>query len=538
MNLIEQLEPRRQFDGGGLDTTFGDGGVVTIDYRAMLGDAWRLERPRSTQDSGGRIYVTSQLREFADGLVTPSDNKLVITRHSRDGQLDAAFGGGGYKLLDRNPDVIAPFASSEVKTFVDANNRTHVLDGNLLWRLTPGGRADMTFGRRGKVGVPSRLLSVNDVAFDADGRVYLAGRSQGKTGTRMAVVRLDETGAWDTAWGYQSPVPTPGGGNSAHLIRFLPNGQLMVAGASSAGSASAAWITRLNADGTVDTTYGVDGYARHEDDTQSSDVTVTVRPALIAADGAVIGSSETTIDTGEPPDDASYNGYNWRIDADGNPVEPFQIVPPDLQDPYDDELETQPILQPDGKILGRVGPADEDLFRVNADGTLDTTWGDDGIVQGAHAGLGPPRIAVDGAILTQAGDFSTHVLRLYRLFRDDAPLAQFDGRQLIVPRTTATRFSVTYRDDDGVDPASIDSADVRVFGPFDGAPRSRGATLEAVEPLGGGRFRATYKVTSPGGWTAADNGVYSVRLISGEVEDVNGVAAGASALGTFRVRIR
>jgi uncharacterized delta-60 repeat protein len=541
MNHIEPLESRLQFDGGALDTSFGDGGAITIDYNDLLaGERWRRNATRFTQDSGGRIYVTSQQRQFAEDNFTQIDHKIVITRYSRDGQPDTAFGGGGYKLLDRNPTSVNGFSGLDVETFVDANNRTHVLDGDVLWRLTPGGRVDMTFGRRGKVAVPSRLLGAFDMAFDADSRAYLAGASQGKTGTRMAVVRLLEDGSWDTTWGYQSPVPTPGASSTAHLIRFLSNGQLMVAGASSASvTAGAGWITRLNADGTVDTTYGVDGYATHEGDTGSSDVHITIRPSLIAADGSVLGSSQISIDTGEPPDDASYSGFNWRFDADGHRVEPFEIAPSNFDALYDVELETQPTLQSDGKIIGRGGPDQDDLYRVNPDATLDTTWGENGILHAEHAGLGgPPQIAVDDSILTVGGDFNADVLKIYRLFRDDAPLAQFDGKQLIAPRTTATRFSVTFRDDDGIDKNSIDSADVRVFGPFDGQPRSRGATLEAVEPLGGGRFRAIYKVTSPGGWTAADNGVYSVRLVSGEVKDTNGLAAPATALGTFRVRIR
>jgi uncharacterized delta-60 repeat protein len=544
MNHLEPLESRLQFDGGALDTSFGDGGAISIDYNALLdGERWRQNGARITQDTGGRIYVTSKQRQFAEDNFTQLDHKIVITRYSRDGQLDASFGGGGYKLLDRNPETAGLFQSFEVWTFVDANNRTHVLDGNILWRLTPGGRVDMTFGRRGKVAVP-KLISALDVAFDADGRAYIAGASQGKTGTRMAVIRLTESGAWDTAWGYQSPVPTIGATANAHQIRFLANGQLMVAGALSTPGINSTWTTRLNADGSVDASYGADGYAQKSAQTDEG-LHQSVVPEVIAPDGAVFGSTTATVPddgSGEFPD-SSYTGFNWRFAPDGKRVDTIAIVPPEFDALYDVEFAPQFTLQPDGKILARGGPAQDDLFRAIAfgDGTfaLDTTWGDNGILSAEHAGIGgPPQIGVDGSILSAGGDFNADILKIYRLFRDDAPLAQFDGRQLIAPRATATRFSVTFRDDDGIDKTSLDSADVRVFGPFDGQPRSRGATVEAIEPLSGGRFRATYKVTSPGGWTAADNGVYFVRLVSGEVQDTNGQAAPAAALGTFRARIR
>ena len=58
-----------------------------------------------------------------------------------------------------------------------------------------------------------------------------------------------------------------------------------------------------------------------------------------------------------------------------------------------------------------------------------------------------------------------------------------------------------------------------------------------MAPLDGGRFLAIYKLTSPNGWSAIDNGYYTVRLSAGEVEDINGVAAGARTLGMFRVKI-
>ena len=114
---------------------------------ALTSERWRQNGARVTQDSGGRIYVTAKQRQFAKDNFTQLDHKIVITRYSRDGTPDAAFGGGGYKLLDRNPQNAGMFESFEVYTFVDANNRTHVLDGNLLWRLTPGGRVDMTLSR-------------------------------------------------------------------------------------------------------------------------------------------------------------------------------------------------------------------------------------------------------------------------------------------------------------------------------------------------------------------------------------------------------
>jgi hypothetical protein len=134
-------------------------------------------------------------------------------------------------------------------------------------------------------------------------------------------------------------------------------------------------------------------------------------------------------------------------------------------------------------------------------------------------------------------DNSDTEVAIRRLYRDEGPASQFDGRFIKTARSTAVRFGVTYRDDDGVSQSSIDSADVKVTGPFDGVTRTRSVSLESVTPLDHGRCFAVYKITSPGGWSAIDNGTYTVKLLSGQVEDVNGGAAGAKTLGSFRVRI-
>jgi hypothetical protein len=94
-----------------------------------------------------------------------------------------------------------------------------------------------------------------------------------------------------------------------------------------------------------------------------------------------------------------------------------------------------------------------------------------------------------------------------------------------------------WRDDDGVKLGSIDSSDIKVSGPFDGVQKSRRATLESVESLGDGMHRAFYRISSPGGWSSLDNRTYSVKLLAGQVEDVNGIAASAGTIGTFRVKI-
>lgn len=526
---IESLERRLQLNGGSLDTTFGDAGVATVDFAAALpSDFNAVPFEKSfTQDSGGRIYVTTQANRDLDFA-----QKNVIARLTRDGALDTTFAAGGYRVLDR-----ASGFTRDPIAFVDPNNRTYLIDGEYLWRISPAGKVDQAFGRKGKILIPILIPgSANAVAFDANGLAYIAGSAQGKTGTRMAILRITDTGAWDTSWGYQGVYKSPVRGSEgstdrladARKLRFLPNGQLAVLGGfsfNSPASSSAVWSTRLNANGDVDTSYGADGYAEKVW-TNTTEVFGNAFPITFAPDGSAIGAISVASDTVD-----GVAGFNFRISADGKTVADLTLFP----EPAIDPAETAAV-QADGKIL--VGSGAGGIGRVNGDGSTDLSWGDSGFAQpetlDTANGFAP---APDGSIIYLAigPDFTKTYLR--RLFRDDGPLAQFDGRFIGSPRSTAVRFSVTWRDDDGIKQSSLDSADLRVSGPFDGQQRSRGVTAEFIEALADGRYRVTYKLTSPGGWTSEDNGIYTVKAVTGQVQDVNGVTAPAGAVGTFRVRI-
>jgi uncharacterized delta-60 repeat protein len=551
MPFIEALESRVLFNGGQVDTTFGNNGVAQADLATALGTGWQFLAPRTfSLDSGGRIYAIT-----AASSKVGSTSDVVVTRFSRDGQVDASFAQGGFRVLDRDPVV---FHDYQPHVFVDPNSRAYVLDGPLLWRLTSSGRVDRTFGKRGKIIVP--ILTTNSatsVVFDAGGRAYLGGSTQGKSGTRMTIIRLTETGQHDTTWGYlgayKSPVPTAAGAiprsgiSGVSTMRVLPNGQIAVAGvfrysvreremSQLSHATQGPWSTGLNADGSVDTSYGIDGYQQVTVE-DSGTALASSNPLAIAPDGAVIGV--TNIGTDAEDDDQASTGSNWRIAPDGKTTQTLIIAPASFDQQFSIEQIKGPIaVQADGKIVA-AGPSGT-LFRSAGMGALDPSFGGSGGLAQVdnETGIGADLdIQPDRSIIASEGGGATTTITLHRLFPDDAPLGQFDGRNLRLPRNAAIRFSVTWRDDDGMDVSSIDSSDFRVVGPFDGVRHSRGVSLEFVVDLADGRYLATYRVTSTGGWTAGDNGTYSVRLAADQVKDTNGDAAAATTIGSFRVRI-
>ena len=160
-----------------------------------------------------------------------------------------------------------------------------------------------------------------------------------------------------------------------HAVAVQPDGKILIGGSfGTYNGAAAVGVTRLNADGALDTTFnpggaGADGQV----------VAVAVQP-----DGKIlIGGFFTT-----------YNGVTAyrvaRLNADGTRDTTFNAgyVAPSTN-------ANALAVQPDGKILvgGYFGPGPTKLTRLNADGTRDATFnpggaGPNSVGTGA---LGPAR---------------------------------------------------------------------------------------------------------------------------------------------------
>ncbi|MBX7106558.1 MAG: right-handed parallel beta-helix repeat-containing protein, partial [Gemmataceae bacterium] len=97
--------------------------------------------------------------------------------------------------------------------------------------------------------------------------------------------------------------------------------------------------------------------------------------------------------------------------------------------------------------------------------------------------------------------------------------------------------SVVFADDAGIDTASIDTGDVRLSGP--GIIGEATPVNVSIANVAGG-IRADYTFAAPdGGWTAKHNGQYSLRIVDGQVSDLDAVAKSISgwSLGGFRVSV-
>jgi len=180
-------------------------------------------------------------------------------------------------------------------------------------------------------------------------------------------------------------------GNSA--LAAQPNGQIITSGVNLAGPATSplVGITRLNADGTVDTTFGTDGTTTIPVTLAGRAIDVGAQAALVQPDGKILVASSASVQTGRRT--GVTDGVVARLNANGTLDTTFGTggltlitanqFPSGLgldaagdifALPAQSQLSTQPgvtELSPSGQLDASVTP--EPLTATSAGATFDTT---------------------------------------------------------------------------------------------------------------------------------------------------------------------
>ena len=224
---------------GTLDPTFGSGGKRVVDFG-------------SDDESvhGAALQPDGKIVLAGDSRLQPA-----VVRLKANGALDTSFDGDGKKLFSWG-------AIGRVTAVVIAPNGKILLGGfsgpeggNIqVARMTVKGALDTTFGAGGIATVDFGGTEFGEaIARQADGRVLVAGRS---SAGGAVVARLRATGALDPDFGSGGRVTLPGGG-SLRAVLVQPDRNIVVAG--NAGGSAMMTVTRLKPDGSLDATFGSGG---------------------------------------------------------------------------------------------------------------------------------------------------------------------------------------------------------------------------------------------------------------------------------------
>ena len=275
-----------------------------------------------------KVFVQSDNKILVGGYFTRANEKIIrhLARFNADGTVDNSFN----------------------QTYLPSNGTIYAIAVQTDGKIIAGGDGFAGGVRLNADGSFDRLIStgaiVEDIKIQPDGKILMCGNAY--------INRFNADGTADASF------TNPSISARVYKIAVQPDGKILIGGAfGTVNSTPRSRVARLNADGSLDTTFNPLGGANG-----------TVYDAVLQADGKVIIGGDFTgvnFDTNRK--------YLARLNSDGSLDTTFASVV---------NVKVRTIkIQPDGKVLAGgitdanvVNPIPGKLARVNANGTLDGTF--------------------------------------------------------------------------------------------------------------------------------------------------------------------
>lgn len=355
-------------NSGDLDTSFGNGGYVIQRFK----DGFRAV-PLLLPD--GKILSV--------GTAGRSD-PLIITRHMPDGTLDPTFGDSGIVTtsLDVGPiySVMGVVLQHDGKIVLGAElGDPDGITILMFVRLTQDGLLDTRFGNNGIVLIDLNLSAedtLKEIAVQPDGKIVALARAfYGFNNQDSMMLRLDSAGALDPTFGaggmsYEFP-------SSSTLFRLItqPDGKFLLSGARRAE----AMLSRYDNNGMPDRSFGEDGHVYFD---------LTEQGDFAEVGGIALQNDGNIVVVGNVGGMGTQAAWIARVEANGQLDVSFNGGTPLVTKLGPAGNGDRAVaIQIDGKIvsLGNTYGTSADsrvtLMRFLSDGTRDTGFGVNGIVQ-------------------------------------------------------------------------------------------------------------------------------------------------------------
>ena len=362
---------------GDLDTTFGTGGIATYDFDGAPSNTDNDQARDVAVQADGKIVMVGY------AYVTSSNNALAIMRFNADGTVDTSFGNNGRIINDYAVGteqfggvVIQPDGKIVAVGTVESRKTRIVV------RYNADGTTDTAFGTNGIFTAPlaygGNNVTVDDprVLLQTDGKILAMGSHKLDPGADIfAVRRLNTDGTLDTSFG-------DAGLATARFTPFAPNLSdrpsdfaLQADGkivAAGFANAEDVAVARWNADGTLDNTFGASGKVQIDFGADSTAWSVTIQP-----DGKVLVGGRVLINQSDVLlVRLNTNGtLDTTFDNDGYASADFGM----FDHAYKIFVRNNKIITVGVTTLFPAG--DFLIARFNMDGSLDTSFGTNGSVK-------------------------------------------------------------------------------------------------------------------------------------------------------------
>ena len=333
----------------------------------------------------------------------------ALARYNPNGSLDTSFSGDGKQLT-------SGLSATDVALQPDGKI-VAVGGGFSLARYNSDGSLDRSFSGDGKQTTPFALSSEAAVALQPDGKIVVVGGTGGEGSFKdFALARYNPDGSLDTSFSGDGKTAITFGCGGARDVALQGDGKIVTVGGTCGQREFKDFgLARFNADGSLDTTFSHDGLQN----TNIEDVDAATG-VVIQGDGKIVAVGHADILSVDFPDVAVSGDFALaRYNTDGSLDTTFSDNGKQTTDFFGVRFDAAAAvaLQGDGRIVAvgkahRGGGTDFGLARYNPDGSLDPGFSGDGKQTTFFGGIGDHAngvaVQADGKIVAvgHAGGYS------------------------------------------------------------------------------------------------------------------------------------
>lgn len=363
---------------GTLDKSFGASGIVTTPFNGK-----KINATSIAIQPDGKIVVAAQSGSFSDG-------DIIIFRYNADGSTDNSFNGNGYVLTNIENDN-----ASDIKLQTDGKivvaGYTNKGDSSIaiLLRYNTDGTPDKSFGTAGVVKARRESKTFfYGLTIQPDGKIIAAGAVvRSFTDYRTLLFKVNSNGTPDDRFGSKGMVLTnmsfePG---RALAVVMRKDKTILTAGYNLKGANYNFELYDFNE-------YGLTSWSTMN---KEGRVNINVKDNFSKANSISVQEDGKILMGGTAGENAKADFAIIRLTELGKPDRGFgsggKVITDVSKNSGEDNLSAI-LLQNDGKILaaggsdsgkrdGTVVMSDAVIVRYNADGSLDNSFGTEGITK-------------------------------------------------------------------------------------------------------------------------------------------------------------